>query len=742
MISTIIKYIGLTIIVAVCAVAVFISIAGRDLQDQSTLKKIANLTSLFEDRFFDQRSKLSLGEVVDKNYKDERLVLLAIDDPSIKFVGKWPFPREVWTQSINKLKELGAKTIAFDVFFSEPALSCPGESQDDDFAKSLMSFQEIEGNRIILPYALPASADDIMEEIPDQMYNFIMDTQQAQGVNLRETRIGKKVFPLTKFADTEVGLAAITSDSDPDGVFRHYPLLINVEEFYFPGFALMAYQLYSGEDFKTFIQSPDDAYIELRNGKVQVNYQGETKIRWIGGKDRFPYLSIKDLLSVDKDKDEFEYNRVKKMVDGKLIFVGSTAFGAHDFRNTPVDTMLPGVYYHMNMTNMLLEGRLKKPFDESTKISWIMLAGGSLLIIFVMIFGNPILDLFTVVVIASGLFLFDTYLLVPQGYETKLFFSLLSVILCYSWNTFLNFYLTNREKSKIRGTFSSFVSPAVVDQMLDNPDMVKVGGEKKNITVFFSDVRDFTSISEKLTPEELSHALNIYMGAMTDIIFENQGTLDKYIGDAIVAFWGAPLDLDNHSYHALKAAKKMIEKLPEVNKQFEEEGLPLFKHGIGLNTGDCSVGNMGSDSIFQYTALGDNMNLGARLEALCKFYGVQLNVSEHTIHAIPEDLRREFQYRLLDKVRVKGKEEPVTMYEVFHDTHDFYDNVEAMARYNVGLEFYFSQQFTKGVSIFKELHEKYPEDKSSRRFMEMCEDFVKTPPPPGWDGVFTHTTKG
>ena len=189
--------------------------------------------------------------------------------------------------------------------------------------------------------------------------------------------------------------------------------------------------------------------------------------------------------------------------------------------------------------------------------------------------------------------------------------------MCYSWNTFLNFYLTNGEKSAIRGTFSSFVSPAVVDQMLDNPDMVKVGGERKNITVFFSDVRDFTSISEKLTPEELAHALNIYMGAMTDIIFQNQGTLDKYIGDAIVAFWALPLTLKIMLTTPVRRARKMIEKLPEVNERFKEEGLPLFKHGIGLNTGDCSVGNMGSDNIFQYTALGDNMNLGARLECPC-----------------------------------------------------------------------------------------------------------------------------
>ena len=214
--------------------------------------------------------------------------------------------------------------------------------------------------------------------------------------------------------------------------------------------------------------------------------------------------------------------------------------------------------------------------------------------------------------------------------------------------------------------------------MLANPDLVKVGGEKKNITVFFSDVRDFTSISEKLTPEELSSCLNQYMGVMTDIIFKTSGTLDKYIGDAIVAFWGAPLVVENHAYKAVKAAIEMIEVLPSINESFREQGFPEFKHGIGLNTGDCSVGNMGSDTIFQYTALGDSMNLGARLESLCKYYGVQLNISEFTKDAIPPELQKNLTFRILDKVRVKGKEEAVTIYEVLHPSHPFMKDSEAL----------------------------------------------------------------
>ena len=362
--------------------------------------------------------------------------------------------------------------------------------------------------------------------------------------------------------------------------------------------------------------------------------------------------------------------------------------------------------------------------------------------ILVMMLGNAIFDIATMVSLVAGIYLYDTYFLLPQGYQIKLFFCLFSIISCYSWTTFLHFYLSQKEKRKIKGTFASFVAPAVVEQMLADPDKVKVGGEKKNITVFFSDVRDFTSISEKLTPEELSICLNQYMGVMTDIIFDTFGTLDKYIGDAIVAFWGAPLDVENHAYQAVRAGLQMIEALPAVNDRFREQGYPEFKHGIGINTGDCSVGNMGSDKIFQYTALGDSMNLGARLESLCKFYGVQLNISEYTKAAIPDELAKEFTFRILDKVRVKGKEEPVVMYEVLHSTHPFMLDSDALKDYEEAFDSYLHKDFQKAIDLLSPLTEKYPDDKSCKRVKESCENYIQNPPPADWDGVFTHTTKG
>ncbi|MCO4794488.1 MAG: CHASE2 domain-containing protein [Bacteriovoracaceae bacterium] len=732
MISKIIQYTGISIIVLFSALSIFFSLAQREIEDPK-IRKIMSYTSFFEDRFYDLRMSLTLN----KEKVDDRIVLAAIDDNSLTKIGRWPWSRSIWKDVIDKMQHFGAKVVGFDVFFSEPEKACNAESPDIIMAKTLQSFQEVPGNKIIIPYSLTSYPSDGFAEVPDTLYNFIMDTKQAQGMNLKQKWVGKNVFPIEPLANTEAALGHIGVEEDPDGIFRHYPVVANVDTLYFPSFAMSAYQLYTGDSPVLEMLTIGEHKLKLKSGTLSLNYKGEAKVRWFGARENFPSTSIYDILQA-KESDK----KMHGLLNGKIVFIGSTAFAAHDLRHTPVDPMLPGIYFHMNMVHMLLEGLFYVPEADSTLYSWIMLLSGTLIIILVMLLGNAVLDLFTINAIAIGFFFLDSYYLLPKGYEIKLFFALFSPVACYSWSTFLHFYLASKEKKYIKGTFSRFVAPAIVNQMLDNPDKVKIGGEKKNITVFFSDVRDFTSISEKLTPEELSICLNQYMGVMTDILFENYGTLDKYIGDAIVAYWGAPLEVENHAYHAIQSSLKMIDALPAINKRFEEQGFPQFSHGIGLNTGDCSVGNMGSDKIFSYTALGDNMNLGARAEALCKFYGVQLNITEYTKDAISPELQKEFKFRLLDKVRVKGKEIPVTLWEVLDKAHCLYDDQQGFDDYMEAFGAYQNQEFERAVGLLKPLHEKYPHDKSCKRVLEACEDFLKTPPPPDWDGVFTHTTKG
>jgi adenylate cyclase len=367
---------------------------------------------------------------------------------------------------------------------------------------------------------------------------------------------------------------------------------------------------------------------------------------------------------------------------------------------------------------------------------------GIIIIIFTQqFFKNAILDIFILVAALSGIYYLDKFYLIPEGYEIRLAFSYFCFIGIYSWNTLLNFSEANQEKKQIKGAFSRYVAPAIVNQMLSEPDKLVLGGEKKNITCIFSDVRDFTSISEKLTPAELSQCLNIYMSRMTDILFETYGTLDKYIGDAIVGYWGAPLELENHAYHAVRGSIQMIEALPAINELFKTQGFPQFNVGIGLNSGECSVGNMGSDSIFSYTALGDNMNLGSRLESLCKYYGVQINISEFTLAAIPDDKKKEFKFRSLDIVRVKGKEKPVRIYEVLHQQHHLYNDPETVVNFENAYQLYLSKNFQEAVVQFELILEKYPQDKPAKLLLEQSINHLSFPPGENWAGVTVHKEK-
>lgn len=739
MVSKIIQYTGIFLIISFCVVSIFITSVEREIPANNSFKETIKYAPYFEERFYDFRMR----QTIDPNKIESRIVLGEIDDKSLspEHIGRWPWNRDIWAEILSKLNHFGAKIIAFDVFFSEPQQFCD-KDYDSLFANAIGEYQSTPDNHIILPYKVSMIhdgqiSDPFFEEMPEILYNHIMVSQLPSGSDINESKVSKYVFPIEKVLVQEPRVGHIQSEQDADGIFRHYWTVANIDQIYFPSFGLLAYQLYTGDNISLVQGDYLDWIIKTEKGNLPVNKRGESKIRWFGGQGNFPSISLWDIYKAD-----LEDTKMRQVLNGNMVFIGSTAFGAHDLRHTPLDPSMPGVFFHMNFTKMLLDGKFLKPPSESAKLTWIILTLTTLIMILVMLLNNALFDLMTVAGLSFGMYFYDTFYLLPDGYQIKLFFSLLSVISVYSWSTFLNFYITNKEKKQIKGTFSSFVAPTVVEEMLANPDQVKVGGEKKNITVFFSDVRDFTSISEKLTPEELSQCLNQYMGVMTDILFKSHGTLDKYIGDAIVAFWGAPLKVENHAYHAVKASIEMIEVLPSINDSFREQGFPEFKHGIGLNTGDCSVGNMGSDSIFQYTALGDSMNLGARLESLCKYYGVQLNISEYTKDAIPEDLQKEFKFRILDKVRVKGKEEAVTIYEVLHPSHKFYQDDQALTDYLEAFDLYLSKKFQDAADLLKPLTEKYPEDKSCNRVLEFAEGYIQNPPPADWDGVYTHTTKG
>ena len=731
--SRVVRYSGLLIIISTCTLALLFSITQGNLGIDFG-KDFLTAFSSFEDRFFDWRYKQWIDEKKDNTEKN--IVLAEIDDESLMILGRWPWSRTKWANFIDIMNEAGAKVLAFDIIFSEPELACNQKSPDDILATSIKRFQSINGNKVILPFLTTDNTGSFFKETPISLFEMVVDSKSKE--NFKSFHIEDATYPISTLIDSSVGLGFIDTIPDYDGVFRKYSLVKNIDEtIYVPSMGLSAAIFFNNPKVSLEVSSPHEGYLSIGKSEVQLQEDGQGRIRYIGGRKYYPRVSLKDILNPNADK-----NSLKELFKKKIVYIGSSATGAHDLRHTPIDSQLPGVYTHMNITSSILNSYFYKSRDLSLIYSFLFLFSGIIIIIFTQqFFKNAILDIFILVAALSGIYYLDKFYLIPEGYEIRLAFSYFCFIGIYSWNTLLNFSEANQEKKQIKGAFSRYVAPAIVNQMLSEPDKLVLGGEKKNITCIFSDVRDFTSISEKLTPAELSQCLNIYMSRMTDILFETYGTLDKYIGDAIVGYWGAPLELENHAYHAVRGSIQMIEALPAINELFKTQGFPQFNVGIGLNSGECSVGNMGSDSIFSYTALGDNMNLGSRLESLCKYYGVQINISEFTLAAIPDDKKKEFKFRSIDIVRVKGKEKPVRIYEVLHQQHHLYNDPETVVNFENAYQSYLSKNFQEAVVQFELILEKYPLDKPTKLLLEQSINLLSFPPDDNWTGVTIHKEK-
>ncbi len=733
------RYFGILFLFLFSVFHILIGPILSELDKDSLISKTFSYVNHFENQLYDYRMKNDLSN----RKASKEIVLLAIDDRSLKDIGRWPWSRRKHAQILYRLKEFGAKVVAFDVFFSETQEIYKGKTSPDKLlSKSIHHFQKGRDAHVALIYSIEERSfyqpEIHYEFFPDALLAQLLDGEQGGDFGTLPQAVKKTEFPIEIIQKAMPQYGYAQNEMDSDGVFRRYPFIANIGDgIYVPSMGLLAYQSFSGDRPSFRVETSSGGVrgvLKLKDkGELFFGSRGEAKVRFSGGPEKFAQLSATDLLNAKKNDP-----KLIKLLADKLVFIGSIAEGAHDLRNSPIDPNLPGVYYHMNTAQMLLNQFFFKPINESLGYSLILLALSFLLSLGIHFFHNAIADFIGLIISVIAILWIDSTYFVPQGYELKLFSCFLGLFLFYVWDTALNFLEANKEKAQIKGTFSHYVAPAIVNEMLKNPEKLKVGGEKRDITCLFSDVRDFTAISEKLSPEDLSSCLNEYMGAMTDIVFDNKGTLDKYIGDAIVAFWGAPLDVENHPHHAVSSAVKMINALPELNKNFKHKNFPEFKIGIGLNSGECAVGNMGSEQIFSYTALGDNMNLGARLEGLCKIYGAQIIISEYTQARIDENI---FPGRILDKVQVKGKEKPVEIYEIFHHEHYYFQHPDVLETYHAAYDLYLNKNFIEAAELFQRILHRNPADASAKRFLQVIQNYLKTPPGEGWTGVTVYQVK-
>ncbi len=545
-------------------------------------------------------------------------------------------------------------------------------------------------------------------------------------------------IPVLSNATREFGYFTIQQDSD--GTIRNYPLIHEFRGNYYPSLALkaVAMQRAAAEGFDVPVIVDVDAWegsrptvsgIQLGDAVIPVDERGQLLINYRGPKRQFQIISFVDAVRGTFPAGTFT---------DRIALIGPTAIGIMDLRVTPFDQNMPGVEVHANVMDNILAGTfLQRP-------DWMVFFDVLAVVLIGVLLGIVLAPLRAVYgAIAAGVLMFaflvgGQMLLEQKGIWLSTVYPALEIVSVFAAVTIYKYYTEERKRKEVRSAFQYYLSPAVIEQVLEDPDRLKLGGEKKTLTVMFSDVRGFTTISETLDAEELSALLNEYLTPMTDIVFATGGTLDKYMGDALMAIYGAPLDQPDHAERACGACLQMMEKLQELKVGWVQRGLPPIDIGIGLNTGPMSVGNMGSTQRFDYTVMGDAVNLGSRLEGINKEYGTHIIIGPETANLV----RDSYFLRELDSVAVKGKKEPVVIYELVGRPTDVDGPTRALVkRFEEALALYRTGRFAEAFEAWRVLSVEYPDDGPTKTFLKRARELMEEPPEGQWNGVFVAKSK-
>ncbi len=640
---------------------------------------------------------------------DSRVMIVAIDAKSIDELGRWPWDRKVMAELINNLKE--ARAVALDIVFSEPS------SPESDRVLSIVINTS---KNVITGYYFRDEETSVSNEglsvLGDSRIKLIKSAGEVTSIPIREFPYAELNIPSIR-ADT--GFFNIIPDED--GLYRKANLLLLYNGELYPSLPLQAVRLYKGVPLMVEIEPFGIKRLLLGGDLIPSDESGNLIINYYGKGGSFRTVSAVDVIRSKIKKEEFK---------DRIVFIGATETGIADIRNTPFDPVMPGVEIHATVASNILSGHYLI-YNAWVAGLDILLISIPILILLPLMARTPktyislgILLLTLGVLSGINIWLFKRYLL-----NLSVLYPFISIFIFYlSSESYRNLVIERRSRF-LKRAFSSYVSHELVNIIIKNPDAMRLGGEKRIITVLFSDIRDFTSISERLEPERLVSLLNIYLDPMTRIVLKHRGMLDKYIGDAIMAIFNAPLQLPDHSRRAVITALEMVEELRKLNERLVASGYPELKIGIGINTGEAIIGNMGTDMRFDYTAIGDTVNLASRLEGLNKIYGTNIIISSSTFDALNKE---EFNTRELDLIKVKGKQEPVRIYEVMGKDSPFIPAIEDFER---ALFFYRERRFKEAVEIFRELGSRF-NDRASILFAQRCLGYIESPPPHEWDGVF------
>ncbi|MBS99635.1 MAG: adenylate/guanylate cyclase domain-containing protein [Oceanospirillaceae bacterium] len=706
-----------------------------------------------ESLLYDSRIRLTAP-----NSEHPYIVIVDIDERSLAAEGRWPWRRDKVAQLVDTLfDDYEVAVLGVDLVFGEP---------DDSSALELLerlkhsplgsnpTFQQ----QAKLQAPLLDRDEQLATAIADRkvVLGYYFNTDHSVGGAFTNGELPFPVFRAKTFQNRDVsflkadGYGANLEElqasawsaghfnqlSDSDGVTRRIPLLIRFQDNLYEALSLAIIRALLDDPpiHPVFATTGDGSYsgLELLNVAdytIPVDKNAAILLSFRGQQGSFHYVSATDILQAKVPLDRLK---------NKIVLLGTSAPGLLDLRNTPIDTAFPGVELHANAIASILDGNIKhRPAYTlgATLVSTAVI--GCLMSILLSptgLIGSLAITVFGIGIAVSLNLFFWTHerLVLPLAPQIVLIASLFIASTAYG------FLFESRARKKVVGLFGQYVPPGVVDQLQRHPNTLSMEGQSRNMTVLFSDIRNFTSLSENLTAKELATLLNIYLSRMTEIIYQYEGTVDKYIGDAIMAFWGAPLDNPDHAQQALKAAIDMQIAAESLRHEFERRGWPALHMGIGLNSGDMSVGNMGSSYRRAYTVLGDNVNLGSRLESLTKQYGVKVLVSETTKAGNPDT-----RFLPVDKVRAKGKEVAVEIFEPIVAQDEDTQRIDSeLGRWDNFLNRYRNQQWSDALMILESLKgSSIVNAQLIGVYQERIDHFVDSPPPKDWDGVFTFQTK-
>jgi adenylate cyclase len=673
---------------------------------------------------YDARFRLRGERSVD----DANIAIVAIDNETYRSLPeRWPFPREYHVHLIENLNEAGAKLIVFDVEFTEPDRKNPvGDQQLANAIKDA-------GNVII--------AGKIAYKIDPHLREPIADL----------------VTPIKPILEAGGEWGLVNETVDVDGFNRRYLLFQPLRDKIYLNLGMRALKkLKSIPDTTKIINTHnlliyDDLTIPKYDYEsMLINYYGPAKTF-----PTYSYSSILDDADFDLVKGEdtdymelFKKSSIEELqlespFQDKIVFIGASIEELHEDKFTPFysyigeEGKMPGVEMHAHALQTILDGNYI--LNLQRWIELLIIFGLGISTFFAIHRLKPFKGLLIIVPMLI-LYLFLAYFFFARfNYWLPIIAPLLTVSLCYVGNVVHQFLQERKEKAAIQGMFSRYVPKKVVSELIRKPELLKLGGEERFMTVIFSDVAGFTSISEKMTPTDVIKLLNEYLTFMTNIILKYEGIIDKYEGDAIMAEFGAPIYYSDHAKRACLAALQMQEKLTELRSKWKAEGKPQLKVRIGINSGQMVVGNMGSQDVFDYTVLGDAVNLGSRLEGANKVYGTYIMISERT----KQELDNNFVLRDLDVIRVKGKTEPIKVYElVASDGNNLPEAKKNLLDFfHQGLEKYRMREWHESTKYLEKALEIDEKDMPSKLYIERCREFIETPPPEDWDGVYTMTHK-